>query len=501
METAQPAAEKEAGTQPSAAYARKAQLPLDARRAPVALDLAALSMRALEPVAIVASAMIVNFLMFDRIPDASDPFYLRAALLAAVFYAGLAEATGTYDADVRFAMRAGVARVLTAWFATAMFVLTVGFILKVSEDYSRLWAFTWFVSGGAALASVRIAGTGWIRNKKREGYFDLRVAVFGAGEQGSRLVRYITQDDRLTIRLVGFFDDRARNRLRGRHADLDIMGNLDDLITLIRKGDIDQVIIALPWSAENRLQEVVAALAVTPVRIRLAPDLASFAFAQRPIVMLGDLPVMTLFERPISGLDRIIKRIEDLLILLLIAPVAIPLLALTALAVRLDSPGPIFFRQEREGFNNKRFHIWKFRSMRVEKLEYDAITQATKDDARITRFGKFMRRTSLDELPQLINVLTGEMSMIGPRPHAPSTRAGGRLFGDVVASYAARHNVKPGITGWAQVRGWRGPTDTEEKLLRRLEHDLHYIENWSLGFDLYILLRTVWAVLFPRNAY
>jgi polysaccharide biosynthesis protein PslA len=210
------------------------------------------------------------------------------------------------------------------------------------------------------------------------------------------------------------------------------------------------------------------------------------------------LPVMTLFERPISGFDQVLKKIEDLLLSGFLILLASPLLLLIAIAVKLDSPGPIFFRQPREGFNNRKFSIWKFRSMRVEEGQTDSIRQAEKGDVRVTRIGRLLRRASLDELPQLFNVLSGEMSLVGPRPHAASTRAGDRLFGDIVATYAARHKVKPGITGWAQVCGWRGETDTEDKLVRRLEHDLYYIENWSVLFDLYVLVRTAPALLSAR---
>lgn len=470
-------------------------------RAPVLLEVTALFLRLLEPALLLVVGIAMQIAMGERIADTVEPLYLRAALLGSIFYAGVAEAIGAYDMDVRFSLRRAIGRVMTALFATAMFVMTVGFFLKVSGDFSRLWAASWFVTGAVALSIGRGGVTWWMQGKKAEGLFNQRVAIFGTGEQGRRLARYVEGNDRLTIDLVGFFDDRAPGRASSPMPDIPLCGGLDALVSMVRAGRVDQVIIALPWSADRRLQQIVSALAVTPVRIRLAPDLASFTFAQRPIVLLGDLPVMTLFERPISGLDSIVKRIEDLVLLCVILPLALPIMALAAIAIRIDSPGPIFFRQEREGYNNQRFAIWKFRTMRTERLEFDNIHQASRHDPRITRVGQILRKTSIDELPQLFNVLSGEMSLVGPRPHAPSTRAGNRFFTDIVGTYAARHNVKPGLTGWAQVNGWRGETDTEEKLIRRLEHDLYYIENWSVPFDLTILIRSVWAVLAPRNAY
>lgn len=443
------------------------------------------------------AAIIAAFILENPSPDLARA-YFNAILIGALFYAGLADMTGVYDVDVRFSMRQAWGRVLTAWAATAMFMLTMGFLFKISDTYSRAWGILWFFGGGLALCLVRAGGTLWLRRLKRRGVFNQRVAIFGAGPQGHRLAHYILGNQKLTIDLLGFFDDRSDERLEDSEDDVALNGNLEGLLQAIRLGLVDQVIVALPWSAEARLQEVVGRLAVTPIRIRLAPDLASFAFAQRPLVMLGDLPVMTLFERPISGLDQIIKKVEDSVLGILFTVVLAPVLLLVAIAIKLDSKGPIFFRQPREGFNNRKFHIWKFRSMYQDMAEVDAITQAQRGDPRVTRVGRFLRRTSLDELPQLFNVISGEMSLVGPRPHAASTRAGDRLFGEVVATYAARHKVKPGMTGWAQVSGWRGETDTEEKLVRRLEHDLYYIENWSVLFDLYILLRTLPSLLSSR---
>lgn len=487
---------------PVAADARELQAALATPpRSPVLLDLVTLLLRIVELVLVAATAIVSTGIALDFIPQSMASAYGNAALIGALCYAGLAEIVGGYDIDARFSMRIGWTRVATAWAATGMFLMTLGFLLKVSEDFSRGWALTWFVLGGGSILVARTAGTVWLSRLKRRGVLNHRVAIFGAGSQGDRLAKYILGNEKLTIDLVGFFDDRMPERLPPREVGLPMNGNLGDLITQIRRGHVDQVIVALPWSAEKRLQEVVSELAITPVRIRLAPDLATFAFSQRPVVLLGDLPVMTLFERPISGLDQILKRMEDLVIGTLALILLAPLLALVALAIKLDSPGPIFFFQDREGFNNHRFRIWKFRSMRTDRCETDGITQARKDDARVTRVGRIIRRTSIDELPQLFNVLRGEMSLVGPRPHAPSTKAGDRVFSDVVAHYAARHKVKPGMTGWAQVCGWRGETDTEEKLLKRLEHDLYYIENWSVMLDIYIMLRTVATIFFQRTAY
>lgn len=489
---------------PTEAKVRRTQEPqtkLRVRRAPLLLDITVFVLRVTELLVLAGTSVLIMAWLGDAIPRSQQQNYFGATLFAIVFYAGLAEVMGAHDPDVRFSVRQAWGRLLTAWLSTSMFMLTLSFLLKNSEDYSRTWAVTWFFGGAASLCLVRSAGIGWMRSMKRTGVYNQRVAIFGAGSQGNRLARYIMGNDKLTIDLVGFFDDRTPQRLGPEERPLDVRGNLTDLITLIRGGNVDQVIVALPWSAETRLQEVVGELAITPVRIRLAPDLASFAFAQRAVVLLGDLPVMTLFERPISGMDHIVKRVEDLVLASVGIILASPLLLMVAIAIKLDSKGPIFFRQEREGFNNKRFRIWKFRSMYHERSELDHITQARRDDPRITRVGQLLRRLSIDELPQLFNVVVGEMSMVGPRPHAPSTRAGDRLFGDVVKTYAARHKVKPGITGWAQVSGWRGETDTEEKLLKRLEHDLFYIENWSIMMDFYILLRTVTTLPFHSRAY
>jgi Undecaprenyl-phosphate glucose phosphotransferase len=467
----------------------------------VPLDVAIFCVRLLEFFAVLGSGMVAIALVEDTLSADAVTIYTRVVFLAAIAFGVLAESLGCYDIDAQFSLRRAWQRVFTTWLTVALFMITLGFLLKSSDVVSRAWALGWFGGGAVVLLGVRAASTLWVRRLKNRGTFNQRVAIFGAGQQGARFAHYVQTHDRLTISLVGFFDDRADGRVAPVTSNVPVLGNLSALISMIRDGRIDQVVVALPWSAEDRLQQVVSRLALTPVKIRLAPDLASFAFARRPLVMLGEMPVMTLFERPISGVDAAVKSLEDKILTVLILALIWPLLILIAIAIKLDSPGPVFFRQPREGFNNRPFRVYKFRSMYNDHTEVDRIHQVSRDDPRVTRVGRILRRTSMDELPQLLNVLQGDMSLVGPRPHAASTRAGGRLFSEVLASYAARHKVKPGITGWAQVCGWRGETDTEEKLIKRFEHDLYYIENWSLSFDLYILFRTLGSVLLPRNAF
>ena len=465
------------------------------------LDVVTWTVRIVEFVVVLTTGLLATSYFEPTFGSGDIATYHRIVALASVIFAVLAETIGCYDIDAQFSLRQAWQRVATSWVATVLFMLTLGFLLKVSDDVSRAWTLGWFTGGGVMLLASRVAMTIWVRRLKRRGIFDQRVIIFGAGPQGVRLANYIQSHDKLTIRLLGFADDRRDGRVAQSNVGLPVLGNLQALVALIRDGRVDQVIVALPWSAETRLQEVVSTLALTPVRIRLAPDLASFVFASRPVVLLGEMPVMTLFERPISGIDAWAKIVEDRVLGLLALILVSPLLALIALAIRLDSKGPILFRQPREGFNNRPFHVFKFRSMYHDRSEVENIRQASRGDPRVTRVGRVIRALSFDELPQLLNVLQGNMSLVGPRPHAASTRAGGKLFSDVVSSYAARHKVKPGITGWAQVCGWRGETDTEDKLVKRFEHDLYYIENWSIWFDLYIMMRTIVALLTPRNAF
>jgi Undecaprenyl-phosphate glucose phosphotransferase len=259
--------------------------------------------------------------------------------------------------------------------------------------------------------------------------------------------------------------------------------------------------VALPVGAETRVLELLKKLWVLPIDIRLAADASRLKFAARTYSFAGTVPLIDIIDRPIADWSVLAKWLFDIGVGLMALVGLAPVMALVALAVKLDSKGPVLFRQKRYGFNNQLIEIYKFRSMFVDQSDANASRLVTKGDPRVTRVGRFIRKTSLDELPQLFNVIKGELSLVGPRPHALQAKAADRLYQDVVDGYFARHRVKPGITGWAQINGWRGETDTEEKTHKRVEHDLYYIDNWSVLFDLYILLKTPIALLRGENAY
>jgi Undecaprenyl-phosphate glucose phosphotransferase len=277
---------------------------------------------------------------------------------------------------------------------------------------------------------------------------------------------------------------------------------VDDLVEFGRRTRVDLVIFSLPISAEGRILQMLKKLWVLPLDIRLAAHTNKLQFRPRSYSYIGDVPVIDVFDRPIADWDVVMKWLFDKIIGTLALICLLPLLAIVAILIKLDSRGPLLFKQKRYGFNNDLIEVYKFRSMYANAADAAANKLVTKDDPRVTRIGRIIRKASLDELPQLFNVVfKGNLSLVGPRPHAVNAKAEAVLYAEAVDGYFARHRVKPGITGWAQINGWRGETDTDEKIQRRVEHDLYYIENWSVLFDLYIVARTPFALFNTKNAY
>lgn len=407
---------------------------------------------------------------------------------------------GAYDHDYVFQRSLRIGRLLNGWFCAVGLLVLIAFALKVSVVYSRTWAFAWFMLTPGLLVLERLAFSFLVLYWVRTDRLADRTVIVGASEHGQRLAAHLNAQGDIRTRVVGFVDDRQERVPTHSHGHR-VLGNLDHLVALIRGNMVDQVFIALPWTAEKRVLQIISHLAMTPVHIRLAPDLLGFEFTNREFASVAGLSMLRVFDRPISGWAQVLKTAEDRigggLLLLLLSP----LMLLIALLIKLDSRGPVLFRQNRYGFNNDLIGVYKFRSMYTDRTDENCEVQTGQNDPRVTKIGRYLRAWSLDELPQLLNVVRGEMSLVGPRPHALSTKAAGRLFEEVVDRYAARHRVKPGITGWAQVNGWRGETDTPEKIQQRVKHDLEYIENWSIAFDLYILLVTPLALLKTDNVY
>ncbi len=326
------------------------------------------------------------------------------------------------------------------------------------------------------------------------------VAIFGFGETCRGIVWDCLRQRHQGLEIAGVFADRSVASAPEYCLGIPVGGGLDELLALAQTREIDAVILAIPPHAERRIGAAVAALRNVAVDVYVQ---SSDAGTTDPSAgnALSRLPVRLLERRPLSRRASLVKSIEDRVLASTILMVISPLLLAIALLVKLDSPGPVIFRQKRYGLNNRLIEIFKFRTLHVSQSDGNADTLVTRNDARVTRVGAFLRRTSLDELPQFFNVLRGEMSVVGPRPHALAAKAGILQYDEIVADYGARHRVKPGITGWAQINGWRGETSTAEQIEQRVAHDFFYIANWSLMFDLHIVMRTVVGGFGGRQAY
>jgi Undecaprenyl-phosphate glucose phosphotransferase len=393
-------------------------------------------------------------------------------------------------------------RLTGGWALVFMAAIAAAFLLKLEGMFSRVWLVSWFTIGLTLLLAWRFAVAIGVRWLTRRGQLDRRTVVVGGGEAGDELLRALSHQKDTGLRIYGVFDDRADDRAPDVVAGYPKLGCVDDLPEFARHARIDLVVFALPVTAEQRLLELLRKLWVLPIDIRLAAHASKLRLRPRSYSWIGTVPVLDVFDRPIADWDIVVKNLFDRIIGAICLIVLSPVMLATAIAIKLDSPGPVLFRQKRYGFNNELFEIYKFRSMYVDQLDYNVVKQVTRDDPRVTRVGRFIRRTSIDELPQLFNVVfKGNLSLVGPRPHAINAKAAEHEYEKIVDGYFARHRMRPGITGWAQINGWRGETDTPDKIQQRVEFDLFYIENWSILFDLYILAVTPFALVKAENAY
>ncbi|KKO47056.1 capsular biosynthesis protein [Arsukibacterium ikkense] len=377
-----------------------------------------------------------------------------------------------------------------------LLVLAALFVFKQSEAFSRAVLVGWYLGSICTLVLWRCCAKMVKTVQRRRGLAMQKVAIIGAGASGMSLYQEISRHPELGFDCIGFFDDRAASRLPEELQPY-LRGNFSDVLALARNGDLVKLYISLPMLAEQRVATMITELGDTTVDVLLVPDFLMKNLMHGRIGNVGEVDTISVFESPGFGIQNFYKRSFDIAFSLCALLTVLPLMLLIALAVKLTSNGPVLFKQDRYGLDGRRIGVYKFRSMRAMD-NGQKVVQATRNDSRITPVGAFLRRTSLDELPQFFNVLTGDMSVVGPRPHAV---AHNEEYRKQVAFYMLRHKMRPGITGWAQINGWRGETDTLEKMEMRVKFDLDYIRNWSLLFDIKIILNTLVKGFFSKNAY
>ena len=442
-------------------------------------------------------AIVAGMLLSHLVHPAGDPAALTvSALLGAILYSFAAELTGAYG-ELRlrpFIIEAR--RVLGAWILTFFCLTLISWAIKYTAVFSRVQTGLWVVAGAAMLVGSRWGIRAFLRAHRRQGRNQRKAVLIGAGAQARQWVSTVNAYPELGLNPVAAFDDDPA-KIGGSCEGVPIIGPCDEAVHFTNDRLVPMVFITLPLRAEKRLQQILEQYLNSPANLYIIPDIFTFQLMNLNAFQACGTPVIALSASPMSKRKEILKRAEDLILGTLALIIASPLMMLIALGIKLTSPGPVFFRQWRYGMDGKEILVWKFRTMNVTENGHN-YRQATRNDCRVTPFGALLRRTSLDELPQLFNVLAGNMSLVGPRPHPV---AQDESFRRLLPGYIWRLKIKPGITGWAQVNGWRGETDTIEKMEQRIRHDFHYIENWTLTFDIWILWMTIRRGFANPNAY
>ena len=457
--------------------------------------------RLAEFLGLIAISMLIYY--FHVAPDANEVGiqYFAATVLGAFLSVSAMQAIDGYQIDTYRSYLAQISKTITAFGFAVIILLILGFFAKMSTEFSRIWLGSWFAAGALALVIFRTTLTVYVRRMMNDGRLERRAVIVGGGEPAAELIRSLEGQANTDVRVCGIFDDRTDDRSPPVVVGYPKLGTITELVEFGRMARVDMLIVTLPLSAEGRVLQLLKRLWILPVDIRLSAHTNKLRFRPRSYTYEGSVPFLDIFEKPIADWDAVSKRIFDVLFSVLALVLLSPVMLATIIAIRMESKGPVIFRQKRYGFNNEVVDVLKFRSMYHDMSDPDAKRVVTKGDPRVTRVGRFIRKTSIDELPQFFNVLRGELSLVGPRPHAVNAHTEDRLWDEVVDGYFARHKVKPGVTGWAQINGWRGEVDDEEKIRGRVNCDLYYIENWSLLFDLQILFMTPFKLLNTENAY
>ena len=444
------------------------------------------------------SIVLGLYLLINWIPATNSKSTIMIALVAIGLFYFSAELVGLYRNWRGITFNKEAATALLAWSATLVSLSVLGQLSIYSTELSSKYLMIWFAITPTLSLAVRIASRWYVRWRQRNNVNTRNYAVVGINDLGLHLVRNVNTTPELGLNFLGYYDDRISERTVELPDEASMkLGKLDELLSAAKRGDVQVIYITLPMRAEERIRGLIEALADTTASVYIVPDLFVFQMLNSRWTDIQGLPVVSVFENPFYGVDGTVKRCVDFVlaaIALLFA--GLPMLAIAA-AVKLTSPGPVIFRQKRYGLDGKEIWVWKFRSMTVQDNGPE-VKQATKNDSRLTSIGGFLRKSSLDELPQIINVLMGQMSLVGPRPHAS---AHNEFYRSKIDGYMLRHKVIPGITGLAQVNGCRGETETLDKMEKRISFDHQYIREWSLWLDLSIIVKTFTVVFSRQNAY
>lgn len=443
--------------------------------------------------------VILSIVLLASVYDPNYDFlngYLAAGLGASLIFGLVGRFTDIYTSwSGRPFFRDEAMRTVVTWLTTFFLLVFIIFIAKSSEQFSRVVLVGWLVTTPVLLVLTRYILRVLLSHLKRIGIRNRNIAIVGITETGLRFADSINTQPESGLQVAGFYSvDLDTANLPSNYAKI---GNTEDLLEAARNGTWDQIYLALPTQNQNLSSQLISQLADTITPVRLIPDNFTHALLHNKYLEIADTPVLCIYDAPLSVQHALVKRAEDLIIGSLILFLILPIMAVIALAIKISSPGPVLFKQARHGLRGEEFQVWKFRTMTVCE-NGDVIKQATRNDVRVTKVGAFLRKTSLDELPQFFNVIQGHMSIVGPRPHAV---AHNEAYKVLIPGYMQRHMMKPGITGWAQVNGWRGETDTLYKMQKRVECDMEYIRSWSLWLDLRIIVATAFKTLSDKNAY
>lgn len=446
---------------------------------------------------IILAGVLAYFLRFNanisQIPELYAYSILAAAILSAIIFP-------RFDLYQSWRGKQWFSHLRAVFLALLLLVLIITLIfvfLKVSERFSRLWLFGWFTISFVLIVGYRFLTyllLTWIR---ASGYNRRNVLVVGAGNLGKFVSQNLLSQRSSGYDIALFLDDNSE--LLGTTIDnVQILSDMEKIEFYVKEFNIREVWVALPLRAEKRLKEIMGLLRYSMVNIKLIPDIFGLELMNHSVCKVAGVYALDLRSTPMVGWRQLVKYLEDRLIGLFIFILIIPIVILISIGIKLSSPGPVLFKQRRHGWDGKIINVYKFRTMKIHQENSGQVSQATKNDSRITKLGRFLRKTSLDELPQFYNVLQGRMSIVGPRPHAIEHN---EMYKSKVDKYMLRHKVKPGITGWAQINGYRGETDTLEKMQKRVEYDLYYIQHWSLWLDLKIIFLTIFKGFVNKNAY